>query len=317
VPLNLAIGFVAAFGIAVGATVACDSFDNSVKGSDDLENQLRLPTLATIPNFTLANRQSGRRITGAGVMGAPGGAHALAPAGAPGAARLVVLNEPTSAIAESFRSLRTSVLFSTPAAPPKVILLTSASSGEGKSVTSLNLAATLAESGSRVLLIDADLRRPTCHYTLGVGNLRGLSNFLAGQAELASVISSLERPRLDFLPAGPTPPNPAELVGSARMREALAQMREDYDFVIIDSPPVIPVTDAVVLSRESDGIVLVVKGHDTPLELVRRARDQLAVANAHLIGAVINNVDLGWSDLYYYGRYSGYYGPAEPGREAA
>ena len=178
-------------------------------------------------------------------------------------------------------------------------------------MTSLNLAATLAESGSRVLLIDADLRRPTCHRSLGTGNMRGLSSFLSGQATLADVIVPLDKPHLDFLPAGPTPPNPAELVGSARMRDALAGLRDEYEFVIVDSPPVVPVTDGVVLSREADAVVLVVKGHDTPLELVRRARDHLGVANAHLIGAVINNVDLGWGDLYFYSRYTGYYGQAE------
>ena len=118
---------------------------------------------------------------------------------------------------------------------------------------------------------------------------------------------TLEAPRISFIPAGPTPPNPAELVGSARMRDALEELRDQYDFIILDSPPVLPVTDAVVLAREVDGVVQVVKGHDTPRELIRRARDQLVQANAHLLGAVINNVDLGWGDLYFYNRYYGYY----------
>lgn len=310
VPLNLGFGFVLALALATVATIVCDAFDNTVKSSDDVEGQLQLPMLGTVPNFALARRSAARRA-------AVGAEAATAAAALPGAGQatsaraVVVLQEPTSVISEAFRSLRTAVLFSTPGAPPKVILLTSATSGEGKSVTSLNLAATLAESGSRVLLIDADLRRPTCHRSLGTGNARGLSSFLSGQATLAEVVVPLERPHLDFLAAGPTPPNPAELVGSARMREALAGLRAEYEFVIIDSPPVVPVTDGVVLSREADAVVLVVKGHDTPLELVRRARDQLGVANAHLIGAVINNVDLGWGDLYFYSRYSGYYGPAE------
>jgi capsular exopolysaccharide synthesis family protein len=308
VPLNLGLGFVLALGLAIGATVVCDAFDNTVKSSTDVEGQLQLPLLGTVPNFALARRSSARRLPGAGGEATP----ALPAAGVqPSVRAIVVLQEPTSVISEAFRSLRTAVLFSTPAAPPKVILLTSATSGEGKSVTSLNLAATLAESGSRVLLIDADLRRPTCHRSLGASNARGLSSFLSGQAKLTDVIVTLEKPRLDFLPAGPTPPNPAELVGSARMRDALAELRERYEFVIVDSPPVVPVTDGVVLSREADGVVLVVKGHDTPLELVRRARDQLALANAHVLGAVINNVDLGWGDLYFYSRYAGYYGQTE------
>ncbi|MFN8600938.1 MAG: polysaccharide biosynthesis tyrosine autokinase [Candidatus Binatia bacterium] len=313
VPLNLAFGLVLALGVSVVATIVCDAFDNTVKSSTDVENQLQLPMLGTVPNFALARRSSARRaslgVEGSAVPAAVAAAAAATPGPSPRA--VVVLQEPTSVISEAFRALRTAVLFSTPAAPPKVILLTSATSGEGKSVTSLNLAATLAESGSRVLLIDADLRRPTCHRSLGTGNSRGLSSFLSGQATLADVIVPLDKPHLDFLPAGPTPPNPAELVGSARMRDALAGLRDEYEFVIVDSPPVVPVTDGVVLSREADAVVLVVKGHDTPLELVRRARDHLGVANAHLIGAVINNVDLGWGDLYFYSRYTGYYGQAE------
>ena len=128
---------------------------------------------------------------------------------------------------------------------------------------------------------------------------------------MASLIRPISGDRLFFIPAGPTPPNPAELVGSARMRDALEELRDEYDFVILDSPPVLPVTDAVVLGREVDGAVLVVKGHDTPRELLRRARDQLLQANVHLLGAVVNNVDLRWGDQYFYGRYYGSYYAAE------
>jgi capsular exopolysaccharide synthesis family protein len=187
--------------------------------------------------------------------------------------------------------------------------------GEGKTIISTNLAATLAESGSRVLLIDGDMRHPSCHPNLGVGNERGLSSFLTGQYAFEEVMHALEQPRLWFVAAGPTPPNPAELLGSARMRDAIASLRDQYDFIIVDSPPVIPVTDGVVLSREVDGVVLVVKGHDTPREMVRRARDSLQLANAHILGVVINNVDFGWGDFFHYEQYYGYY--AQPAHEAA
>jgi capsular exopolysaccharide synthesis family protein len=193
-----------------------------------------------------------------------------------------------------------------------VILVTSAGASEGKTVTSLNLATSLAEAGSRVLLLDVDLRRPRCHQALGLANEHGLSSFLAGRMELADVIRPINGSRLFFAPAGPTPPNPAELVGSARMCEAIVGLRDAYDFVILDSPPVLPVTDAVVLGREADGAVLVVKGYDTPRDLVRRARDQLLQANVHLLGAVVNNVDLHWGDHYSYTRYyGGYYGQVD------
>jgi len=119
-----------------------------------------------------------------------------------------------------------------------------------------------------------------------------------------------------FVPAGPAAPNPAELVGSVRMRDTLEELRDAYDFIILDSPPVLPVTDAVILAREADGVVLVVKGDDTPRELVRRARDLLIQANPHLLGAVVNNVDVGWGGLYFYSRYyGGYYHAGPPGRE--
>ncbi|MCC6765096.1 MAG: polysaccharide biosynthesis tyrosine autokinase [Deltaproteobacteria bacterium] len=301
VAMNLVFGFGAGLLLACAATFLCEYFDDSVKSSEEMEGLLHLPALATIPNFALARRSPATRALG------NAGADAVAPAAANVSPALVVVHEPLSPVAEAFRALRTAVLFSTPAAPPKMLLVTSAGASEGKTVSSLNLAATLAEAGSRVLLVDVDLRKPSCHRQLGITNTAGLSSFLAGQVELAAVVHALEAPRFDFIPAGPTPPNPAELVGSQRMRTMLEEMRGHYDFVVLDSPPVLPVTDAVVLAREVDGVVQVVKGHDTPRELIRRARDQLVQANAHLLGAVINNVDLGWGDLYFYNRYYGYY----------
>ena len=317
VSLNLTLGLIAGLVFGLGAAFACEYFDNSVKSSEDVADLLQLSTLATIPNFTLARRRSGSKPL---VIGTPGGNGkgngngngAKSSESGSRAEDLVVLHEPRSVVAEAFRSMRTAVLFSAPGAPPRVILLTSAGVGEGKTFTSLNLATTLADSGSRVLLIDADLRRAGCHRAFGIVNERGLSSFLSGQVTLAEAIRVLDAPKLSFIPAGPTPPNPAELVGSSRMRDTLEQLRDEYDFVIIDSPPTLPVTDAVVLAREADGIVLVVKGHDTPRELVRRARDQLVHAGAHILGALVNNVDLGWGDLYYYNRYYGaYYGRPE------
>jgi succinoglycan biosynthesis transport protein ExoP len=312
VPMNLMLGVIAGLVFGLGATFVSEHFDNSVKSSEEVEGLLQLPALATIPNFALARRSPAMRAIADHADG--NGKIALRKEGRMppptqnGFSRdLVVVNEPLSPVAEAFRALRTAVLFSTPDAPPKVILVTSAGASEGKTVSSLNLASALAESGSRVLLIDVDLRKPACHRALGVRNDRGLSSYLAGQADLKSVTHVFTSPKLSFIPAGPTPPNPAELVGSARMRDTLEALRDHYDFLVIDSPPVLPVTDAVVLSREADGVLMVVKGHDTPRELIKRARDQLMQANAHLLGAVVNNVDMGWGDLYFYNRYYGYY----------
>ncbi len=301
VPLNLALGVLGGLGLAVGAAFACEYFDSSVKSGEEVEDLLQLAPLATIPNFQMA-----RRSAAALGLGARAGGAAPQIGSGPGP-ELVVLHEPWSVVSEAFRGLRTAVLFSAAAAPPRVILLTSAGAGEGKTVSSLNLATTLADAGSRVLLVDVDLRRPSCHRALRIENERGLSSVLAGQLPFAEACRHLESPRLDFVPAGPTPPNPAELVGSQAMRDLLEELRGQYDYVILDSPPTLPVTDSVVLARDVDGVVLVVKGHDTPRELVRRARDKLVGAGAHMLGAVVNNVDLGWGDLYFYNRYYNYH----------
>jgi capsular exopolysaccharide synthesis family protein len=303
VKLNLTLGAFLGVLFAFGSTLVANYLDSSVKSSEEIESLLQLPTLAVIPSFT-RNRQSSY---------APHDETAAPATPVPGRiGDLVVHREPRSMVAEAFRSMRTAVLFSSPGAPPRVILLTSAAASEGKTATSLNLATTLATAGSSVLLMDCDLRRPSCHRAFGVSNENGLSRYLAGQVEFADVVHSVEVPNLSFVPAGPTPPNPAELVGSERMRDTLERLRDEYDFVIIDSPPTLPVTDAVLLGREADGVILVVKGNDTPRELVRRARDQLTQSGVHMLGALINNVNRGWGEMYGYGRYYGaYYGPSQ------
>ena len=175
----------------------------------------------------------------------------------------------------------------------------------------MNLAAALAEGGARVVLVDADLRHPRCHMALGVENDCGLADYLAGAGKLESVIRAVDAPQLFLLPAGRPPANPVQLVSSMRMRQALARLRDSFDFVVLDTPPLLPVTDAVVLGREADGVVLVVKGHDTPRELVRQARDRVLLAGANFLGVMVNNVGLRWDDPYFHDYYYGYGRPAE------
>jgi len=312
VPLNVTLGVLAGLVFAIGAAFSCEYFDQSVKSTQEVEDLLLLPTLATIPNFEQARRATlrsphARRLLTSSENGAASNGNGTRDT-LEGQSDLVLLREPWSQVAEAFRSLRTAVLFTARGAPPKVIVVTSAVAAEGKTVGSLNLATALAEAGSRVLLLEADLRHPRCHRTLRVDANRGLASLLAGQAELESVIHSLDAPRISFIPAGAVPANPAELVSSVRMREALASLRSRYDFVIIDTPPVLPVTDAVVLAREADAVVLVVRGHGTPSGLVREARDRLVMTGAPLLGVVVNDVDLTWGDLYLYD----YYQPPAP-----
>ncbi len=288
VPLILTVGLVGGTLVAVGACFVCEHLDRSLKSERDVEQTLKLPVLATI------GRLDPPRV-------------GLVPARTAG--ELVVVRAPDSPVAEAFRGLRSALLFSGASVPPKVILTTSAEAGEGKTLTCLNLAAALAETGARVLLIDADLRHPACHGPLGVANDRGLSTFLTGGAALAGLVRVLDTPSVAFIPAGPAPLNPGRLLGSRRLRDALEEIAEAYDFVLLDSPPVRPVTDALVLGREADGVVLVLRGHDTPRELAQYGRDRLLQAGVRLLGVVVNGVDRAWGDLYLYRRYDGRYYP--------
>jgi polysaccharide biosynthesis transport protein len=224
------------------------------------------------------------------------------------AVELVTQVRPQSQMAESYRALRTSLLLSNLGSPPKVIMVTSALPQEGKTTTSINCAVVLAQKGVRVLLIDADLRRPSIHKTLGMGPRTGLSNVLTGSTTVEQAISrTAVLPNLYVLPAGTPPPNPAELLASANMRDVLAQLREQYDHIIVDTPPSLSVTDAVVLSPRADAVVLVIRSSQTTKQALRRSRDILAQVNAKVVGVLLNAVDLSSPDYYYYYEYQGKY----------
>jgi capsular exopolysaccharide synthesis family protein len=313
-PLNLALGLVGGLVIGIGAAFARDYFDHSVHSSDEIQSLLRMPMLGTIPNFTFARQVAGLPALPAPVMSNGNGMTVHVDGedeGEAGGTRThgvehVVLNEPDSPVAEAFRSMRTALLF-TPARRPHVIVVTSARAAEGKTVTSLNLASALAQSGLRVLLMEADLRHPRCHRMLGFYTSRGLSNYLAGEYDdVEAMIHPVEPEGLAFLPSGPIPPNPAELLGSVRMDQLLRACRARYDCVVVDTPPVLPVTDAVVVGRWADGAVLVVKGNVTPRELVRQAYERLTQTGTRCLGTIVNNVDTGWEDPYAYDSYYGY-----------
>jgi len=222
---------------------------------------------------------------------------------------LVTQSRPQSQMAESYRALRTSLLLTSLGAPPKIILITSALPQEGKTTTSINTAVVLAQKGTRVLLIDADLRRPSIHKTLGMGPKIGLSNVLTGNAPLQqAIVRSNVLPSLFVLPAGPPPPNPAELVASSNMRDVLAELRDQYDHIIVDTPPTLSVTDAVVMSTRADTVVLVIRSGQTTKQALRRSRDILMQVNSRISGVLLNAVDLNSPDYYYYYEYQGKYG---------
>lgn len=205
-----------------------------------------------------------------------------------------------SPITEQYRTLRTNLQFSAIDHPLDSILVTSTNPGEGKSITVANLAIVYAQSGKKVLLIDADLRKPTVHYTFRLNNLRGLSNVLIGDKTLEDSISSASIDNLDVMSSGPIPPNPAELLASKKMIALLDHAKTLYDMVIIDSPPTLAVTDSQILSQIVDGTLLVVRSRQTEYEGAIKAADALKKGNGRILGTVLNDTEKTTENSYYY-----------------
>jgi len=306
-PRNLVFALALGLTTGVGLAFLLEGMDNTERTPEQAQAISALPSLGMIPLGSRASTEfaSQRR---------------LSLAVSKEAVELVTQSRPKSQMAESYRSLRTSLLLTSVGGPPRVILVTSALPQEGKTTTSINLAIVLAQKGTRVLLMDSDLRRPSIHKTLGMGPRSGLSNVLTGSIELEQAITrSTILPNLFLLPAGTPPPNPAELLASSKMKDVLVQLREEYDHIIIDTPPTLSVTDAVVISTVADRVVLVIRSGQTTKQALRRARDLLLQVNAKVCGVLMNAVDLNSPDYYYYYEYQGKYGNGyyEEAREAS
>ncbi|MBH0230738.1 CpsD/CapB family tyrosine-protein kinase [Halobacillus sp. KCTC 3957] len=216
-------------------------------------------------------------------------------------ARSLIANDnPKSPIAEQFRTIRTNIQFSSVDTELESMLVTSASPSEGKSITTANTAVVFAQQGKKVLLVDADLRKPTIHYTFRVDNTFGLSNYLVSQHSVLDLVRGSDVENLDVLPCGPIPPNPSELLGSQKMEKFLEEAKEIYDMVIFDTPPVLAVADSQVLSRIVDGVLLVVRSKQTEQEAAIKAKEQLEQSKANILGVVLNDRDVKYSNYYYY-----------------
>jgi capsular exopolysaccharide synthesis family protein len=304
---NIALAFLVGLVGGIGLALLREYLDNTVKTPDDVETLARLPSLAVVPTFSdggVVTRRV-RLLKGAGSNGSEK------------RIELVAHHLPKSQMSEAFRALRTALLLSQAGHPPQVILVSSALPREGKTTAASNLAVTLAHLGDKTVIVDADLRKP------GVGRLLsleadkhvGLSSYLAGVSTLDLVIVPHPAiPNLAAIPTGPLPPNPADLLSSHKLAEAIAELRNKYKFVVIDSPPIMAATDAVILSVQADGVLLVVRSGETPKEAFTRTRDLLNSVKCHLLGVVLNAVNPTAPDYYYSYRYYPYsygYGPQE------
>ncbi len=297
---NILFSFFVGLAISVGLALALEYFDKSLKTADDVERLLRLPFLGMIP-FYMAEDDNETKNSKALVK--TGEDHkAIEPYGT---YRMSIL-DPASVASEAVKTVRTSLMLAFPEAPPKSILITSSRAGEGKTFTACNLAVALTQLDKRVVLVDADMRKPNVHRIWSMTNERGLSNYLTSECPIASVLRASPVSRLSLISSGPKTPRPAELLASDRFCGMLKELEKEYDFIIVDSPPVLPVTDSVIIASRVQSIVMVVRGGVTPRDIVKMARRKLSVSNNAIAGTVLNGIDL--ADPYYYFQYySNYY----------
>ena len=294
--LDLAVGLILGLGLGVALAFFQEYLDNTLKSPDEVEKLLRLPSLGVLPKFA---------VNGHGKLedGADDETTSLA------RTEEVVTNSAIQTdplVVEAYRSLRTSILLS--ASPvPKLILITSALPGEGKTTTAVNLGATLASLGNKVVIVDCDMRRPACHFSAGVKNSPGFVQCLTGRVDLAHAILPVPGvENLSVIPCGPIPPNPAEVLSSPLTGELLRKLRFQFEYVLVDSPPLLSVADSRILATLTDAAVLVTRAFETPYDLVRRARSLLYSAGVRILGVALNDVDLraegyGGNPSYRYG----------------
>lgn len=301
VPLNIALGVFAGVVFGIAAAMGRALFDRTVKTPDDVETELGQNFLGLLPEIGSAQaRQSYYRRRGKRRARAP---EVQSP-------ELIVHEAPSSGVAEAARAVRTNLLFMSPDRPYQTLLVTSPAPSEGKTTVAVSIAIAMAQAGQRVLLIDCDLRRPRIHRVFRRANDSGVTSALIDGTSAATTAAETQVPNLSMLSAGPIPPNPAELFHSERFKAFLESAKGAYDRVIIDSPPVVTVTDAAVLSTLVDGVVLVVRAFSTRKDLARHGIRAIRDVGGHVVGVVLNAVNFDRHEYkyhYYYYKRDGYY----------
>jgi capsular exopolysaccharide synthesis family protein len=298
-PKNLAIALMLGAMGGLGLAFFLNYLDNTVKTPEDVEDMTGLPSMGIIPSLASAKGRYGYLSSHSKKNGH---SEALATQGV----ELASLTSSGSLIAEAYRGLRTNLLLSTPDNPPRIILVTSPKAAEGKTTTVCNTALSLAQIGKKVLIMDCDMRRPKIKHIFKE-NGNGLSEYLTGQVDFLEVVQESTIPNLSIAHAGTPPPNPGELMGSIRMKEAILAASQVFDYIIIDTPPLMSVTDPLIMAPMADGVILVIKGAKNPPEILKRAKKSLDLVHARILGVLCNNVDLHSSHYnYYYHQYSEY-----------
>lgn len=305
VSFNVMLGMIAGIVLGLGAAFAREMMDRSIKCQEDIEGTLGLTFLGLLPAVSQEGARKSRYYGyGRRRKSSPETRGHISP-------DLVVHQAPLSGPAEAARSIRTNIQFMSPDRPIKTLLVTSAGPSEGKTTVACSIAIAMAQSGLRVILIDCDLRRPRVHRAFNKSSDKGLTSILLDGEAISEEVTRTEIPNLDVMPAGPIPPNPAEIVSSERFKATMRGLEEKYDRIVIDSPPVVPVTDAAVLSTQVDGTVLVVRAFKTSRDLATEGRRALQSVGGRVVGAVLNAVDLerGYYKRYQYQYYrrGGYY----------
>jgi len=287
-PRNIALG--ALIGLILGGGLAffLEYLDTTIRSIEDIEHYINIPLFGFVPSF---NAYIKKRDRGANI-------------------ELVSFTHPKSTVAECYRAIRTNLLFSSEH-PPKVLMITSSTPEEGKTITAVNLSISMANSEKRVLLIDADLRKSRLHEIFKVENKFGLSTILTDSIDPLSVIVKTKIPYLSILTSGPLPKNPSELLMSIRMREVINVFRDNYDFIVLDAPPILPVTDPSIIARYVDAICFVVRSGVTSKDVVVKNVKKFQEIEAKRLGVVLNDVSRQDSDYYYTEYYYSYYHKAE------